>query len=176
MWEVKPDVPVPLLPPFDGVHIIRWLQEDPSPFLTKHTTFLSLMDGLNLFIIHQHQVDNSVLPQAGSSSVTVMRAPPPPSTVDRCCQSYLGVATPAPSHPPDRPNQAATEKQTQPLHSYSRTGILLCSAHCSAGLSWAWGRCVVCARARPCPHKDKRGVLPKGYPKELKKNQKNKEQ
>ena len=44
------DVPVPLVPSFDGVHFIisRWLQEGPSPLFTKHTTFLSLMDGVSL--------------------------------------------------------------------------------------------------------------------------------
>ena len=81
VWEVKADVPVPLLPSFDGVHFIRWLQEDPSSFLTKHTTFLSLTDRVNIFITRQHQADNFLLPQASSSSVTVMRLPPPPSTV-----------------------------------------------------------------------------------------------
>ena len=54
MWEVEPNVPFPLLPFFDGVHFIRWLQKDPLPFLTKHTTFFfSYMDGVNQLTTRQ---------------------------------------------------------------------------------------------------------------------------
>ena len=81
MLKVKPDVRVPLLPSFDGFHFFRWLQEDPPPFLTNQITFLSFMDGANLLTTHQHQADNLLLPQAGSSSVAVMCLSPPPSTV-----------------------------------------------------------------------------------------------
>ena len=81
MWVVMPDVPVPLLLPSHGVHFMKWLQAFPSTFLTKHTTFLSLMVGANLLTNRQHQAVNFLLPETGCSSVTVMRLLSPPLIV-----------------------------------------------------------------------------------------------
>ena len=95
---------------------MRWLQAVPSTFLTKHTTFLSLMVGVNLLTNRQYQAVNFLLPETGCSSVTVVRLLPPPLIV---VSALLGVATPpAHSHLPDRPNQGLTKQQTQPLHYY----------------------------------------------------------
>ena len=96
---------------------MKWLQAFPSTFLTKHTTFLSLMVGANLLTNRQHQAVNFLLPETGCSSVTVMRLLPPPLIV---VSALLGGCntTPAHSHPPDHPNQGLTKQQTQPLNHY----------------------------------------------------------
>ena len=60
---------------------MRWLQAVPSTFLTKHTTFLSSMVGVNLITNRQNQAVNLLLPETGCSSATVMRLFPPPLIV-----------------------------------------------------------------------------------------------
>ena len=60
---------------------MRRLQAVRSTFLTKHTTFLSLIVGVNLLRNRQHQAVNFVLPETGCSSVTVIRLLRPPLIV-----------------------------------------------------------------------------------------------
>ena len=55
----------------DGVSFMRWLQAAPSTFLTKHTTCLPLVMGVNLRTNRQHQAD-IFLSETGCSSVTVI--------------------------------------------------------------------------------------------------------
>ena len=143
MWKVKPDVPIPLLPSF-GVHFIRWLQEDPLTFLIKHTTSLSLMDGVNLLTTREHQADNFLLLQAGSSSVTVMRLPPPPSTVVSVllggCNAGCLSSTGSPEPGGDKAEHPASTLVELVLFSSEAPIVLLDHAGRGAGV-WC-----VCAR------------------------------
>ena len=104
-----PDVPVPLLLPSDGVHLMNEVVAG-SPINVRD-------QARNIFVVGSRDEFTQKPPTPSCQlPLAVMRLLPPEIVVSALC---LGVATPTVhSHPPDRPNQGLTKQQTQPLHYY----------------------------------------------------------
>ena len=108
MWVVMPDVPVPLLLPSDGVHLMNEVVAG-SPINVRD-------QARNIFVVGSRDEFTQKPPTPSCQlPLAVMRLLPPLIVGS----AHLGVATPpAHSHPPDLPNQRLTKQQTQPLHHY----------------------------------------------------------
>ena len=77
------------------VHFMWWLQVFPLRCLTRHSTFLSLIDGENLLTNCQHQDVNILLPIWGSTSVTLTVFPRPASTAVSVSRGDCSSGSPA---------------------------------------------------------------------------------
>ena len=90
---------------------MRWLQAVPLTFLTKHTTLLSLMVGVNLLTNRQHQVVNFLLSETGCSSATAMRLLPPPLIV---VSALLGGCNTTGSLPSTGSSEPGADEEAEP--------------------------------------------------------------